>query len=327
MRIGYIGKFERIYDEQGIALSLEKLGVEVIRLELDNFRNNFNQILEIIKTSKLDYLMSPKWPLPNLNYLFTFCKENNIKTISYHPDGFYNYTEGISLHSIENNDEFLGSRHDSLIGPNKNLIYKADYVFTPEGYAHQTYKEMGINHFILRQGIYNSCCYRGIPIYKPYDILFVGNDQGPYHSYRKELTTFLKKEYGDRFLHIGRGNEHEVRMDNLNDLIASSKVIIGESIQHSNYWSNRIYETIGRGGFCLHAYHEGIENEYSIGEHFDVYYREKGFDQIKEKIDFWVKNDSLREKVANSGMIFTQKHHTLFNRALQLITILNKDKK
>ena len=54
-----------------------------------------------------------------------------------------------------------------------------------------------------------------------------------------------------------------VKMDNLNDLIASCKVIIGESIIHPYYWSNRIYETIGRGGFCLHAYHEGIENEYT----------------------------------------------------------------
>ena len=181
---------------------------------------------------------------------------------------------------------------------------------------------MGVNHFTLRQGIYNGCCYKGVPIYKPYDILFVGNDQGPHHGYRAQLVSYLKDTYQDKFLHIGRNSEHEVRMDNLNDLIASCKVVIGESIIHPYYWSNRIYETIGRGGFCLHAYHEGIEKEYTIGEHFDVFYREQGFDKIKEKIDYWVENDALREKISNAGMIHTQKYHTLANRALQLIEIL-----
>tara|TARA_Y100001972_G_C7663845_1_gene335202 strand:+ start:2811 stop:3794 length:984 start_codon:yes stop_codon:yes gene_type:complete len=327
MVIGYIGKFEKIYDEQGIALSLEKLGVKIVRIDQKIFWSNFQQTLDEIKSLNLDYLMSPKWPVPHLNKLFLFCKSHNIQTISYHPDGFYNYTEDNGPHSIEGNDVFHGSRHDSLIGSNKNLIYKADYVFTPEGYANSSYREMGINHYVLRQGIHNSCCYKGIPIYHPYDVAFIGNDVGPYHSYRKELTTFLTEKYGDKFLHLGRNNEHAVRMDNLNDLIASCKVIIGESIQHPNYWSNRIYETIGRGGFCLHAYHEGIENEYSIGKHFDVYYREEGFDKIKEKIDFWIQNDSLREKVANNGMNHTQKYHTLAHRASQLIQILNQNKK
>jgi len=326
MKIGYIGKFERIYDEEGIARSLEKLGVEVIRFEVSEFRLNYSVVLEKIQNSNLDYLMSPKWPVPNLNQLFSFCNQHNIKTISYHPDGFYNYDTATGQHSIEGNDNFIGTRHKSLTGSSKNLIYKADYVFTPEGYANKFYREMGINHFTLRQGIYNECCYKGIPIYKPYDVLFVGGTTGQYHTYRKDLVEFLHQTYKDKFLHIGQNNEHEVRMDNLNDLVASCKVVIGESIIHPYYWSNRIYETIGRGGFCLHAYHEGIDKEYEIGKHFDVYYREEGFSKIKDKIDYWVKNDEVRNNVANKGMIHTQKYHTLANRASQLIEIITNNK-
>jgi len=324
MKIGYIGKFERIYDEEGIAISLEKLDITVVRFDVDFVKNNFESFINQLKNSNVEYLMSPKWPIPNLNFLFSFCKDQNIKTISYHPDGYFNYTIGDEHHSIQGNDNYLGTRHNSIIGENKNLIYCADYVFTPEGYAHNDFKEMGINHYTLRQGIYNGCCYKGLPIYKPYDILFVGNDIGPYHGYRGKLINFLKETYKDNFLHLGKGNEHEVRMDHLNDLIASCKVIIGESIIHPHYWSNRLYETIGRGGFCLHAYHEGIEKEYEIGKHFDVFYRNEGFNKIKEKIDYWVENDFLREKIANEGMIHTQKYHTLANRVLQLIKILNQ---
>jgi len=324
MRIGYIGKFERIYDEQGIAISLEKLGIEVVRYDINQIQNNFNFFLEKLKTSKLDFLMSPKWPISNLNELFTFCKANNIKTITYHPDGYYNYNVAPEHHSVLGNDNWIGTRHESVTRENKNLIYLADFVFTPEGYANKAYKELGINHYTLRQGIYNGCCYKGNPIYKPYDILFVGNDIGPHHGYRHELITFLKETYKDRFLQIGKNNEHEVRMDNLNDLIASSKIIIGESIIHPFYWSNRIYETIGRGGFCLHAYHEGIEKEYEIGKHFDVFYREKGFEEIANKINYWLKNNEKREQVANNGMIHTQKYHTLYNRVVELVKIINK---
>mgnify|MGYP001067320953 CR=1 FL=1 len=57
MKIGYIGKFQRIYDEEGIARSLEKLGVEVIRFEVSEFELNYSLTLEKIQNSNLDYLM------------------------------------------------------------------------------------------------------------------------------------------------------------------------------------------------------------------------------------------------------------------------------
>ena len=49
------------------------------------------------------------------------------------------------------------------------------------------------------------------------------------------------------------------------------------------------------------------------------------FERLKEKIDFWVKNDQEREKISNKGMIYTQNHHTLAHRAYQLIEILNNN--
>lgn len=307
MKIGYIGKFDDIYDEEGIARSLEKLDVNVVRINQNGLSSNFDSTLNYILSSNLDYLMSPKWPVPNLNKIFEECQKKGIKTITWHSDAFYE----------------LEGRHDLVV--NKEWMYKADYVLTPEGYAHDFCVNNGINHFTVRQGIYNECCYRGIPIYEPYDVVFVGSTKGPYHTYRIDLVEFLQQTYGDKFLHIGK-NEHEIRMDNLNNLIASSKIVIGESVPKSYYWSNRLYETIGRGGFCLHAYNEGIDKEYEIGKHFDVFYREKGFTHLKEKIDHWLSHPVEREKIANEGMIYTQYHHTLANRASQLLEILINNK-
>ena len=82
MKIGYIGKFQRIYDEQGIARSLEKLGIEVIRFEVAEFTLNYSLTLEKIQNSNLDYLMSPKWPVHNLDKIFKECQQKGIKTIT-----------------------------------------------------------------------------------------------------------------------------------------------------------------------------------------------------------------------------------------------------
>jgi hypothetical protein len=326
MTIGYIGSFHRIHDEEGIACSLEKLNINVVRFQIDDFYLNYEDNINKIFSSNLDFLMSPTWEIPNSQYIIEKCKKHNIKTITWHPDGYYNYTISHEQYMVMGNPNWIGTRHDSVIAPkeSRNLAYCTDYVCTPEGYANEIYRELGINHFVLRQGIYNECCYKGIPNYQPYDILFVGSTSNAYHTYRKSLINYLKNTYEDRFLHIGE-NENDVRGDELNNLIASCKVIIGESIFHPQYWSNRIYETIGRGGFCLHAYHEGIENEYKIKEHFDVFYRDESFEVIKEKIDYWINNNEEREKIAINGMIHTQKYHTLANRANQLIDILTNN--
>lgn len=326
MVIGYIGSFDRIFDEEGIARSLEKINIIVKRFNIKDFYSNYDAAVKKLFSSNLDYLMSPTWNIPDCDYIFNKCKENNIKTITWHPDGYYNYTLiEETMPSLKDTSMFR-TRHNSVISPkeDRNIIYLTDYVCTPEGYAHNNYIELGINHFTLRQGIFNECCYKGIPIYQPYDIVFIGSVKNIYHSYRKQLIEYLKNTYQDRFLHIGE-NEDDIRMDDLNNLIASCKIIIGESIPHPQYWSNRIYETIGRGGFCLHVYHDGIEKEYQIGKHFDVFYREEPFENLKEKIDYWLKNDELREKIANEGMIYTQKYHTLANRVNQLIEILEKN--
>ena len=103
----------------------------------------------------------------------------------------------------------------------------------------------------------------------------------------------------------------------LNDVLASTKVIIGDSLckgfTHKNYWSDRVYETTGRGGFIIHPYIEGLETEF-IDKKEIVFYPFDDFATLQGLIDFYVANDKIRESIRTKGMKRTIAEHTYTNR-------------
>jgi len=316
LTVTYMGGFDRIYDEEGIAKSLEKLDVNIVRIPDKLTYVNLSEACKMIPRST-DFVLCPKWEFQGAKPLQKELKRHNIPTVTWHPDLFYN----LPL-----------QRHESIFVPftQRHAAYTTDIVCTPEGgIAHKRYKELGINHHILRQGIYEDCCYIAPSNNnEKYDILFVGGSEHQYHQYRKPLIRHLKETYNDRFLHVGSprivnnrvvSNEHQYRMDDLNKLISNCKIIIGESVEQEYYWSNRLYETIGRGGFCLHAYTKGIEQEYTPGEHFDVFTRNDNFEDLDYKINKYLADEPLRLAIAKAGFNFTKETHTLHNRCKQLV--------
>lgn len=330
LTVTYMGGFDRIYDEEGIAKSLEKLDVNVVRIP-DKLTNvNFSEACKMIPRST-DFVLCPKWEFQGAKSLQKELKRHNIPTVTWHPDLFYN----LPL-----------QRHESIFVPftQRHAAYTTDIVCTPEGgIAHKRYRELGINHHILRQGIYEDCCYMAPPdnityyhdnkLSKNYDILFVGGSVHQYHQYRKPLIRHLKETYNDRFLHVGSpcevnnrvvSNEHQYRMDDLNKLISNCKIIIGESVEQEYYWSNRLYETIGRGGFCLHAYTKGIEEEFTPEEHFDVFERNNNFKDLDNKINKYLTDKALRVAVAQAGFKYLKERYTLYNRCKEFVNILLK---
>ena len=213
-------------------------------------------------------------------------------------------------------------------------LSKSDLVLLPDGNNKETWDKIDVNQHCVRQGIWKGACFKGKKIDTKAEILFVGRiDQEEIYGYRTPLVNWLKEKYGDKFLHLGNSSPDEIRGEDLNNLISSVKIVIGDSVYAPYYWSNRIYETIGRGGFILHPYIEGLENEYEIGKHFDVYKtlgssptgrgREIDFDDLEKKINYYLDNDEIREKISQAGMEHTIENHTLENRAKQVIDLCN----
>jgi len=78
--------------------------------------------------------------------------------------------------------------------------------------------------------------------------------------------------------------------------------------------SNRILKTVGSGGFLLTQEVEGLEDLLIPGEHC-ITYSPMDYHDFAEKIDFYLKNNSLREKIALQG-----KTHVLANFNIDKIT-------
>jgi hypothetical protein len=226
-------------------------------------------------------------------------------------------------------DLYVGIQREE--GLDTDSFWRTDFVFTPDGDpgSAEVFKSKGINHFYLPPAIWKGECHAGTP--KPEyecDVLFVGGGGSVYHPddwpYRAKLLDWLSETYGDRYKKFGYP-EPTIRNGELNDLYASAKVVVGDSLcknfTHENYWSDRLYETTGRGGFLIFPYIKGIEDEYELGEEL-ITYTFDDWAELRAAIDFYIMNDTRRKQILAAGMARTKRDHTYEVRLKKMLSIV-----
>jgi hypothetical protein len=176
-------------------------------------------------------------------------------------------------------------------------------------------------HFIPA-GVYDKECYIH-EAYNPdkfkYDVIFVGSKRYHHeHKYRSDLIDFLRKTYGDRFLHVGGdGDTGTVRGDELNKIYAQSKVAVGDSLNinfnYPYYTSDRLFESTGRGGFTIYPRIVGLEEYFEDGNDI-VFYEHGNLEDLKNKIDHYLIANLEREQIRVNGHERTKKDHTYIHR-------------
>lgn len=202
--------------------------------------------------------------------------------------------------------------------------WRTDFVFSPDGdeQSAKIFKEKGINHIYIKPGVDKAECYlaREKPIK---DVIFVGSYlYHPEYMYRQTLIDWLRRTY-EGFEFWGPQGKGLVRNDDLNHLYASTKVVVGDSLilpNHTHYWSDRVYETLGRGGFLIHPYVKGLEEEFKDKKHL-IYYELGNFDNLKFKIDYYLKHDKEREKIRREGHRVVKKSYTYDERLKQMLAL------
>mgnify|MGYP007100054406 CR=1 FL=1 len=194
----------------------------------------------------------------------------------------------------------------------KHPPFNVETIFSTDGGHDLEFARCGIKHKLLRQGIHEpeAILYERELVN---DIVFVGGDV---FKNRGWLLDGLKSEYGDRFQWIGQGQP--VRGLELNELYASTKIVVGDSQPTPKYWSNRVYETLGRGGFLLHPRVEGMEEFFKDKEHI-VYYERGNIKQVYELINYYLEHDDEREKIRRQGFELVKNHHTYKHRCIELM--------
>ncbi len=304
IKILQIGSFKNLWDEEGIAKSFEKLGHKVIRVPEESFRvADASKVLEL---ENPDFVLIAKFKAEmelDKALFFKKCRSMKIPIITWVWDLYFGLRREFTLQ--------------------RDWMFRSDLVLTPDGGNQKKFEELGINHRVLRQAIYDEYCYEGEFQEKyDYDIVFVGCSNMQW-SYSEQLGAFLQKEYGDRFKWFGRFDTHEIRGDDLNNLYKSAKIIIGDSVYSPYYWSNRLYETLGRGGFTIFPKIDGLESDYEAYKHY-IPYRMGDWKGLKEKINYFLCHENERERIKKEALKHTKENHTLLQRCQELLKFISQ---
>jgi len=222
---------------------------------------------------------------------------NDVKTCSFHLDRYW----GLNI----------GDKREDLIGVHP--FWRTDVVFTADGGNQKRFKERGINHVWLPPAICERHVFRG-EFKEKYacDVAFVG--AGKYHveyPFREQLIAWLISTYGNRFKHFGWGTKFGIiREGDLNDVYASAKVVVGDSCFAGSpyYWSDRVPDTMGRGGYLIHPTTEGLDipgmGEFKAGNLYDLH----------SKIEKALADDDFRTVMSGMSMNEVRSKHTYTHR-------------
>ena len=151
---------------------------------------------------------------------------------------------------------------------------------------------------------------------------FVGSwkDYHPEWTHRRQLVTWTQQRYRQRF----RAWQGNVRGQDLADLYATVLVLLGDSCMLGpKYWSDRIPETLGRGGFLLHADTPGLRDHYPEGTL--VTWPLGDFKELRFLLDHYLQHGDERDAIAQAGRQHVKNHHTYELRMGRMVeTLQNK---
>lgn len=290
MRISFIGKFNKMHDEEYIAEGFESIGHFVQRIP--DVLSPFD-IGQAIKSLNPDILLYCKWQQPKeLDETIESLKKGGMKTVCWLFDLYLGY-----------------AREEQV---KTKLFFKSDYVFTTDGGHDEEFKRLGVNHHCIRQGIRNKECFiqEGIPK----GIAFIGSDN-PLYPYRCKMLGKVIARFNNGFTWYGRGDTDEMRGTKLNELFGNTKVIIGDSVYSPYYWSNRVVETLGRGGFLIHSEVEGLKEEYP----YLVTYQKDNVQDLLNKIKYYSEHENERKEILQRNFEWVRHHYTIDKKCRELI--------
>ena len=208
-------------------------------------------------------------------------------------------------------------------------FFQCDIVCTADGGRQDDWERVGVNHVWLPPGVSLAECEREPEPrgeYARQSVTWVGSWQH-YHPewlpYRRELIRQLKKRYRRELgLYPRRGQG--IRGKDLTDLYNATKVVVGDSClsgDATHYWSDRIPETLGRGGFLIHPNVVGLETHFTPGVHLATYDL-WDWDGLLDTIDRFLLDETTRNEIRHAGREHVMTHHTYERRIDQVVDLV-----
>ncbi len=141
---------------------------------------------------------------------------------------------------------------------------------------------------------------------KKYDVAFIGNLG---FGTRKSTLLSVKERYPNSFI----GNAD---CEKIGEIYSQSKIVVNFSIK--NDINMRIFEGMCSGSMVITNKINDIGFKEIFKENENIVLFES-LDDLFSKIDFYLKNDSLREIISKNGQSLVLKNHTYENRAKFII--------
>lgn len=211
-------------------------------------------------------------------------------------------------------DPMLARRNEERVAWMRRLAGVADLVFSTDGdwvAQDQTGKLVWLPQGADERVVGRGMADEGAPL------LFTGISRGGGQG-RVEFVLQMQERYGDQFRHIQKG----VYREQLRDLIAGTDIVLAPSapVTHA-YWSNRVYNVLGFGGFLLHPYSERLSHHYKDGTEI-MYYRDA--EHLHRLIREYRDDHTGRQRIATAGLERTQRQHLYRHRCERLVAVVKE---
>jgi hypothetical protein len=301
----YVGNFSMPYStETHLARDLEKLDCIVRRIDQafavadwDAFRD---EVFQHGRTADLCiYTKTQALPRDEAIRLWRDLERTGCRTASFHLDLYRG----------------LNREHEVGVDP----MWLTERVFTADGGSDAWFASKGVEHRWLSPAVVSD--ETDIGVFDPtlaHDVVFVGKVAG-YHEqwpWRRELVQTLKRSFGGRCRIWGHGDRPVMRGQRLNDLCASAKVIVGDSLMlpgHTRYWSDRYFETIGRGGFLVAPHVPGLDDFLTAGTHY-LSYEPGDTKSLLRTVRLALEDVAGRRSIQRTGHLHVASKHTYADR-------------
>jgi hypothetical protein len=301
MHIAFLGNFEAAESTENLVHDALTRG---LGHSVEILQENKVTLTELKRAMSLNdlflWVRTPGWlgiGDADMDLLLDYLRRRGTPTVSLHLDKFW---------GIPEREEAIG----------KIPFWHTQFVWTADGSRQQEFAARGVNHYWLRPAMSEIHLHPGRirPQYQT-DIGFVGARH--YHReypFRGEMLNFLEHSYGKRFRHVEGVRGHE-----LNDVYASLGIVVGDCIFAGTprYWSDRVAETCGRGGFLLHPQVEGLDVPVAT-------YEAQNLLDLKRAIDFWLEDPEGRKRKAKECMEYVRGHDTWTLRMAEILQVACK---
>lgn len=322
-KIAFLGNFYSSYtSETYYCRTFNKLGINTFLLQEGKASSEL--ILEKALASDMFFWVHTHgWHTMGMDRVLDILKTRGIPTVGYHLDLWLGLQRQKDLQS--------------------DIYWNIDYFFSVDRYmAEYLNEKKNIKAFYLPAGVFEEEAFMwdssfptapNLPSVP--EIVFVGSkNYHPEWSYRVELINFLEKTYGSRFGLFGKDSGVIVRGEALNELYAKAKIVVGDNLtpgfDYPFYFSDRLFETTGRGGFLIYPFIGGIDDFFVLQKNtgngfYDlektelVVYPFKDFDYLKYLIDYFLNHEEEREAIRKRGFLRAKKEHTYTQRLLNII--------